>query len=131
MAEILYCFVCSQAIYSLLWYPGLSIAIQAGDWIKIYDFSIQPYSILTGIAHLALLWGLWQLYINEKVLSWRLTCDPSILNNWHKLKEEVAKQPHNLQPRLDLAYFLFQNDEDYSFKKIAKEILKLHQMTIG
>lgn len=50
-----------QLVYSLVLYPLISFLGQRGDWLLIYDWSIQPYARITFAIHLVLLAGLWWL----------------------------------------------------------------------
>ena len=50
-----------QLVYSLVLYPLISFVGQRGDWLLIYDWSIQPYAKITLILHTLLLVGLWGL----------------------------------------------------------------------
>lgn len=125
IGELLYSFACVELIFSLVVYPITSFALGGGDWVKIYDFTIQPYASLTAISHVLLLWGLWQLYHSQKAISWRLARNSSTLNTWEKLKADVANRSHDLQPYLELAYFLLRNNEVYEAKKVANKIFQL------
>lgn len=125
VAEILYSFACVESIYSLVAYPLLSFAIQAGDWKQIYNFEVRPYAFLTLIAHLGLLWGLWHLYHAQKAIAWRLARKPGVLETWEKLKLGVGDRPNDLQAYLELGYFLLNHNEVYEAKKVAKKIDRL------
>ena len=50
-----------ELIYSLVLYPLISFVGGRGDWLRIYDWSIQPYAGVTLVIHLMLLVGLWWL----------------------------------------------------------------------
>ena len=47
-----------QLVYSLVLYPLISFVGQRGDWLLIYNWSIQPYAKFTLIIHILLLVGL-------------------------------------------------------------------------
>ena len=125
IGELLYTFACAQLIYSLLGYPILSFALGSGDWVTIYDFTIQPYASLTAIFHVVLLWGLWNLYHSQQTLRWRLARSNKILNTWEKLKAQINEQSDNLESYFKLAYFLLQNDEIYEAKKVYNILCKI------
>jgi tetratricopeptide (TPR) repeat protein len=125
VGELLYSFVCMESIYSLVAYPIMSFALRGGDWVKIYDFTMQPYAQLTAIAHVALLWGLWNLYHSRKAIAWRLSRDANTLKTWEQLKVNRAKRPNDLTSHLELAYFLLQNNEVHAAKKVGNTINKL------
>ena len=125
VGELLYSFACVESIYSLVVYPITSFALGGGDWVKIYDFTVQPYASLTAIIHVLLLWGLWQLYHSQKAISWRLAHNSSTLDTWEKLKANVANHSHDLQTYLELAYFLLRNNEVYEVKKVANKIFQI------
>ena len=121
-SEIAYYFACAQSVYSLVGYPLLSFTLLFGDWLEIYDFSIQPYASLTLIAHVGLLWGLWQLYHGQSAIRWRLARSPKALDSWKYLKTNARDRPNELQPSLELAYFLLRHNEIQAVKKIGKRI---------
>ena len=124
VAEVLYWFVCIQSIYALVYYPLYSASTKSGDWATIYNFRFFPLALFILVMHLGLLWGLWQLYHSNKILEWRLGRNPHTLENWKKLQQEQFKRPKDLQPKLNLAYFLLQHNETRQAKKIAKQIAK-------
>jgi hypothetical protein len=125
VGELLYSYACVESIYALVVYPLMSFASRRGDWIKIYDFTIQPYALLTAIVHIGLLWGAWQLYNSQKSIYWRLARNSNILDRWEKLKVNIANQSNDLQSHLEIAYFLLQNNEVYEAKKIANKIYQI------
>lgn len=125
VGELLYSYACVELIFSLVVYPVTSFALGRGDWIKIYDFTVQPYVSLTAITHVLLLRGLWQLYHSQKAIFWRLARNSSTLDTWEKLKANVANHSQDLQPYLELAYFLLRNNEVYEAKKIANKIFQI------
>lgn len=57
--EFLKSFVKIELIYSLICYPMFSV-VEVGDWVRIYDFSITPYSQITLLTHIVLLVVLWR-----------------------------------------------------------------------
>lgn len=59
LKELTKSFVKIQLIYSLIVYPMFSF-VAFGDWVRIYNFSIKPYSQITLILHLLLLLSLWR-----------------------------------------------------------------------
>ena len=123
--EILYYFACAELIYSLVGYPIMSFAMQGGDWVRIYDFSVQPYATIVAIGHLGLLFGLWQLYNSKKVVSWRLARHSQDLETWRLLRSNLANQPNNIKVGLDLAYFLLSHNEQHEAKKVVRQIYNL------
>lgn len=125
VGELLYNYACVESIYALVVYPLMSFASRRGDWIKIYDFTIQPYALLTAIVHIGLLWGVWQLYNSQKSIHWRLARNSNTLDTWEKLKVNIANQSNDLQSHLEIAYFLLQNNEVYEAKKIANKIYQI------
>jgi Tetratricopeptide repeat len=125
VGELLYSYACVESIYALVVYPLMSFASRRGDWIKIYDFTIQPYASLTAIVHIGLLWGVWQLYNSQKSIYWRLAHNSNTLDTWEKLKVNIANQSNDLQSHLEIAYFLLQNNEVYEAKKIANKIYQI------
>jgi Tetratricopeptide repeat len=125
VGEVLYFFVCAELIYALVGYPILSFGLQGGDWVKIYDFSVQPYAAATLVCHIALLWGLWLLYHSQKAIHWRLAVNSNILNTWENLKTDIAQAPNDLPLNLELAYLLLQNNEVNEAKKIAQQVYRL------
>jgi tetratricopeptide (TPR) repeat protein len=125
VGEVLYFFVCAELVYALIGYPILSFGLQGGDWVRIYDFSVQPYASLTLVCHIVLLWGLWQLYHSQKSIHWRLAVNSHTLSTWEKLKTDLAKAPNDLESNLELAYLLLQNNEVREAKKIAQQVYRL------
>nr|MDJ0595892.1 hypothetical protein [Pleurocapsa sp. MO_226.B13] len=125
IAEVLYWFACMQSIYALILYPLWSALSRSGDWVQIYNFAIAPYAKLVLVAHLALLWGLWRLYCSQKVVEWRLARSSDALATWHQLLLEGANRPNDLQPQMELGYFLLQHQEIREAKKIATKINRL------
>jgi hypothetical protein len=125
MGELLYSFVCVELIYSLIIYPVMSFALREGDWVKIYDFTVQPYAPLAAIFQVVLLWGLWRLNHSQKATYWRLSRNTNTLEIWEKLKTNIAEQPKDVQPPLELAYFLLQNNEVSAAKKVANKVYKI------
>ncbi|MEM7557447.1 MAG: tetratricopeptide repeat protein, partial [Cyanobacteria bacterium P01_A01_bin.84] len=119
LGEILYFFAFIQSIYALIVYPAWSILTRSGDWIKIYNLNFQPYAPFTLVAHLLLLWKLRQLYHSQAAIQWRLARNLLTLIIWNDLRSEQAKRPGDLQPQLDLAYFLAQYREIHAAQKIA------------
>jgi tetratricopeptide (TPR) repeat protein len=124
IGELLYCYACIQSVYALLGYPLISLILRKGDWIKIYDFTVQPYASLTLVIHVGLLCWLWWLYHSQKAIQWRLARNFNALNTWKKLKENITDQPNNLQLRLELAHFLFRHNETHEAKRIAQKIYR-------
>ncbi|BAZ11011.1 hypothetical protein NIES4071_28350 [Calothrix sp. NIES-4071] len=60
LKELFYTFAIVELVYSLIFYPLISFTGFRGDWVTIYDFSIQPYAQVTLVLHIALLLALWQ-----------------------------------------------------------------------
>jgi RimJ/RimL family protein N-acetyltransferase len=60
LKELFYTFGVVELVYSLVFYPIFSFTSFRGDWVRIYDFSIQPYAQVTLVLHLTLLFALWQ-----------------------------------------------------------------------
>ncbi len=125
VGEVLYSYAWAELFYSLVWYPLVSLVAQGGDWVKIYDFAVQPYASITLVAHTVLMWGLWQLYRSQKALHWQLARNSNTLDTWGNLKTDVSNHSNDLQPHLELAYFLLQHNQVYEAKKIAKEIYQI------
>lgn len=125
VGEVLYFFVCAELVYALVGYPILSFGLQGGDWVKIYDFSVQPYASITLVCHVILLWGLWQLYHSPKAIYWRLAVNSHTLTTWEKLKSDIAQAPNDLESNLELAYLLLQNNEVHEAKKIAQQVYRI------
>jgi hypothetical protein len=125
VGELLYSYVCIQSIYSLVAYPVMSFGLRGGDWVNIYDFTVQPYASLTAIVHVGLLCGLWQLYHSRKAIYWRLARNPNTLDTWEKLKLNIANKSNDLQSYLGLAYFLLENNEIREAKKVANKIFQI------
>jgi hypothetical protein len=131
VGELLYSFACVELIFSLVVYPVMSFGLRGGDWVKIYDFSVQPYALLTAIAHVALLCGLWLLYHSQRTVRWRLARDPKTLDIWERLKANIADRPNDVQGYLQLAYFLAQNSEDREANKVASKIYRIAPQDIS
>lgn len=66
--ELLYTFAIVELIYSLIFYPIFSFTAFRGDWLTIYNLTIQPYAQITLFVHLLLLLGLWQANKNQWLL---------------------------------------------------------------
>ncbi|MBF2067382.1 MAG: M50 family metallopeptidase [Calothrix sp. C42_A2020_038] len=79
LKELFYTFAIVQLVYSLIFYPIFSFTNFRGDWVKIYDFSIQPYAQITLVLHIALLFGLWQAS-RMKLLAKYLTINTNVRN---------------------------------------------------
>ncbi len=60
LKELFYTFAIVELVYSLIFYPLISFTGFRGDWVTIYNFSIQPYAQVTLVLHIALLLALWQ-----------------------------------------------------------------------
>ena len=58
--ELFYYFAIAQLVYSLIFYPVFSFTGFQGDWVRIYNFSVQPYAQITLAIHLLLVFSLWQ-----------------------------------------------------------------------
>jgi hypothetical protein len=126
-SEVVYNFICVQLVYALIYYPVVSLLSQQGDWVNIYNFYAltQPYGALTLIAHIALLLSLRQLYYSRSVMRWRLARQDQTLEDWKHLEAQVATEPNNLQPRLNLLYFLLSNQELNQAKQVNRQIQRL------
>jgi Peptidase M50B-like len=126
-SEVVYNFICVQLVYVLIYYPVVSLLSQQGDWVNIYNFYAltQPYGALTLIAHIALLVSLRQLYYSRSVMRWRLARQDQTLKDWKHLEAQVATEPDNLQPRLNLLYFLLSNQELHQAKRVNQQIQRL------
>ncbi len=63
--ELLYTFATAELMYSLVIYPILSFSYIGGgftgDWVRIYNFSVEPYAQITLMLHILLVIMLWQL----------------------------------------------------------------------
>ena len=125
MAEVLYYFACVELIYALVAYPVISWVLRIGDWVKIYDFTVQPYANGTLITHLVLLGTLWQLFHSDIAIRWRLSRNPHILAKWAKLQADSAHQSQDLELELNLAYFLLQQEEIHEAKNLARQIAQI------
>ncbi|NJO94034.1 MAG: hypothetical protein HC820_06155 [Hydrococcus sp. RM1_1_31] len=53
----------------------------------------MPYASLTLIGHLALLWGLWQLYHSRIAIRWRLARNLEAIETWKKLEAKRCSSP--------------------------------------
>jgi RimJ/RimL family protein N-acetyltransferase len=62
--ELFYSFAIAQLVYSLVFYPVFSFTGFQGDWVRIYDFSVQPYAQITLAIHLVLVFSLWKVSKN-------------------------------------------------------------------
>jgi tetratricopeptide (TPR) repeat protein len=131
--EVVYNFICIQIVYALIYYPVVSLLSQQGDWVNIYNFYdlAQPYGALTLIAHIALLLSLRQLYYSRSVLRWRLARQNQTLEDWKHLEAQVALEPDNVQPRLNLLYFLLGNQELHQARRVNQQIQRLIQRLGG
>ena len=123
MGEILYFFACIQSIYALILYPVWSVFSRSGDWSFIYDFNLIPSTSLLLLGHLLLLWRLWKIYRSYAAIQWRLARNPNIADVWKRLNAEQGHRPNDLQPKLDLFYFLMDHGEVYEAKQIAQIVL--------
>lgn len=140
LEELLYSFVCVNLVNSLLLYPLISIASNSGDWKSIYDFKVQPYSLLFLLIHLGLLWWLRSLYYSPATVQWRLARNLSTINSWEKLQAQAVAQPQDLDTAIAQFNFLMGHGEDQAAQKIAKKLMatqpdnhrvKLLQMAIA
>ena len=59
LKHLFYTFSQAELVYSLIAYPLFSFTSVRGDWIKIYDFSLNPYAHITLIIHIFLIFTLW------------------------------------------------------------------------
>lgn len=125
VGEVLYFFACAELVYALVGYPILSFGLQGGDWVRIYDFSVQPYASITLVCHVILLWGLWQLYHSQTAIHWRLAVNSHTLDTWEKLKADIVQAPNDLPLNMELAYLLLQNNEVHEAKKIAQQVYRI------
>ncbi len=66
--ELLYTFAIVELVYSLIFYPVFSFTNFRGDWLIIYNFSIQTYPQITLGLHLLLLLVLWRITKNNWLL---------------------------------------------------------------
>ncbi|MBE9029212.1 M50 family metallopeptidase [filamentous cyanobacterium LEGE 11480] len=124
IGEILYSFVLIGIIQSLVAYPILSFVSQRGDWLRIYDFTIQPYATITLIVHIALLGGLWQLYRSPMAIRWRLGRNPAMLDTWESLMHQTMDQPMEIEPQLALADLLIAQNEPSAAKQVAAKLTR-------
>ncbi len=122
VAETLFAFAFVQLLYALIGYPLYSLVTQSGDWVTIYDSLFKPFIYLLFVVHIILIYQLWQLSHSKKTLYWRLSRQPQIFSTFEKLQGEQIIRPQDLQPQLDLAYFLVSNQEDYAAKQIIRKI---------
>jgi RimJ/RimL family protein N-acetyltransferase len=86
--ELFYNFAIAQLVYSLVFYPIFSFTGFQGDWVRIYDFSVQPYAQITLAVHLLLVLSLWKLSKNGwliRYLKVRSTGIGSQLNNGERI----------------------------------------------
>jgi hypothetical protein len=125
--EVVYNFIFIQLIYALIVYPLMSLPSQQGDWAFIYNpyFLTQLYGMLTLATHCMLLWVLRQLYHSRRVLRWRLSSQPHLLETWHNLEAQVALEPEKLQNRLNLLYFLVNVQESHEAKRIYRQVRRM------
>lgn len=56
-----------QLVYALVLYPLISFLGQRGDWLLIYNWTIQPYAKITLAIHMVILVGLW--WLNRQLLA--------------------------------------------------------------
>ena len=122
IAEICYFFACIQSLYALVLYPLYSATSQSGDWVFIYNPGFFPLVTPVAIAHILILLILWQLYRSQIALAWRLARNPQNSDRWAELKLEWINRPNDLQPKLDLAYFLLDCEETGEAKQIMRKI---------
>lgn len=122
IGELAYMYVCVQLIYSLVGYPLLSLVWQQGDWLAIYDISVWPFAVPILIAHVGLLWGLWQLYHSPKAVDWRLSRNAQVSDKWRHLKADTEDDPSDLQSQLRSGYFLLQHKEVRGAQRVGKKI---------
>jgi hypothetical protein len=125
IGETLYYFACAESIYSLVGYPVMSFAMRGGDWVRIYDFSVQPYASIVAIGHIGLLIALWRIYNSEKVLFWRLASHAQRIETWKLLRSNWVNHPNDIQETLNLAYFLLSHNEPHEAKKVVCQIAKM------
>lgn len=125
VGEILYYFAVIQLIVSLIAYPLYSLLTRMGDWIQIYHLRFQPYAPFTLVAHLILLYKLWQLYHSQAAVYWRLSYNPETILTLQKLETEQTKHPC-LESQLDIAHFLLNYGEIHTANKIANRLNRLY-----
>ena len=90
---LLYSFARQQLFYALVWYPALTLAGFAGDWIVIYDFSVTPYAQIVLVLHLALLLGLWRLDKSAWLARWRVAGRPAVAEKLRELEAQLKTRP--------------------------------------
>jgi RimJ/RimL family protein N-acetyltransferase len=86
--ELFYSFAVAQLVYSLVFYPIFSFTGFQGDWVRIYDFSVQPYAQITLAIHLLLVFSLWQSSKNGWLMQY-LKVRSSGTNSKRNNKERV------------------------------------------
>lgn len=118
VAELLMGFAICQAVLVLVSYPLFSLGTRWGDWVTIYDFSLQPQSTLTLLVHGLLLVVLWCLYHSERALHWRLGRTPATAHQWRELKQATDQEPNALADRLALVDLLLREGEQREAKRV-------------
>ncbi|BAZ40879.1 hypothetical protein NIES4101_68400 [Calothrix sp. NIES-4101] len=98
--ELLYTFAIVELVYSLIFYPIFSFTAFRGDWLTIYNFSIQPYAQITLGFHLLLLLNLWYITKSQWFLKYL-----KIPNYNHNSKDSYQNNVIIETPRLILCEF--------------------------
>ena len=110
LKELFYTFAIAQLVYSLIFYPLVSFTGFRGDWLTIYDFSIQPYAQVTLVLHIALLLTLWQGSKNKWL-------DKYLINNTHKIQAIIET------PRLIIREFTMSDIDDLAYILSKPEVM--------
>ena len=110
LKELFYTFAIAQLVYSLIFYPLVSFTGFRGDWLTIYDFSIQPYAQVTLVLHIALLLTLWQ-GTKKKWL------DKYLIDNSNKTQTIIET------PRLIIREFTMSDVDDLAYILSKPEVM--------
>lgn len=110
LKELFYTFGIAQLVYSLIFYPLVSFTGFRGDWLTIYDFSIQPYAQVTLVLHIALLLTLWQGSKNKWL-------DKYLIDNSKKIQAIIET------PRLIIREFTMSDVDDLAYILNKPEVM--------
>ncbi len=94
LKHLLYTFAQAELVYSLVAYPLFSFTAFRGDWLKIYDFSVKPYTQITLVIHIFLIFTLW---LNSKT-QWlaKILKIPRIETTKNHFDEKIISQTERL-----------------------------------
>ncbi|OGO40287.1 MAG: hypothetical protein A2Z04_05285 [Chloroflexi bacterium RBG_16_57_9] len=100
-----------QLIYTLVWYPLLTLSGFEGDWRTIYSTHTLWLSAPLLAIHVALVAGLWWINRSPWLKRWAVTLNDGASEELAVREAEVQAQPASADARVNLGNFYLQQQE--------------------